>query len=528
MVKTESWARRSAVLLITCLLLLLAVISAGCLVDEETEPGDTDRIPRDRRNATLDVSGDVNDPSVFTLADLVALGTDDFEATFVNSVGTTETANYTGVRMQKVLDEVGPKASAEVVSIIASDGYGVDLFLSDVSDDTYLAMKKDGEWQDLANDGAIRVVDTNLMSVYWVRHVVDLTLGPSFAMPISGLANITEPITAAYVHSNGEDVEWQEGERTRTGRGIPMEEIIEMVDADTQWGLLLDVMRSEGGYSPQELQDFLGDHAYYLAESLGRFSIIRDGKIWTAPVAAINVTPGVKVYGDVGHQKCMTLREIMGLPIRDVDYMGSTYRGAALEMVLLEAGSVPGVDAVEIIASDGYSAVFPYWNVTNATLAYEKDGEPLGPDDGYLRVVDSSRPSNFHVSQVQLIRVFKSDPIQVEGSQDVGFNASSVLTIGFVDGNANDSVSYNDGRRDRTYPATPWRTVLDKLRFDANVTWFLNISTADGTVFNWSSDELVNATQAGLAVDTRGRYVAVRESNGEVAIDVVAISFSLR
>ena len=204
----------------------MTVMTAGCLVEEEDGSDGKDAIPEDRRDATLEVLGEVEGPALFTLEELIALGTDDFEATFVNSVGTTETANYTGIRMQKVLGKVRPKVSAEVVKIVASDGYGVDLFLSDVSDETYLAFKKDGEWQDLAQDGAIRVVDTNLMSVYWVRHVVNLTLGPSLAIPVSGLVNNTDPITAAYVHENGEEVQWMDGEKTRTGRGIPMKDIV--------------------------------------------------------------------------------------------------------------------------------------------------------------------------------------------------------------------------------------------------------------------------------------------------------------
>ncbi len=414
------------IVLSVLLMLTLAtvLVLSGCLVEEEEGDGGLE-VPEDRRDATLEVVGEVDDPLTLGLEELIDLGTEEFEATFVNAVGTTETANYTGVRLQKVLDLAKVRSTAEIVEVEAEDGYRPGLFLTDVTDDTYLAMLKEGKWQTLVTDGALRLVDTNLPSTYWVRQVVRLNLTVSMSIEVSGLANVTDPISAAHIHANGEEIHWKEGIKNRTGRGIPMIDVLAAIDADIHWGYLIDVHHPVGGSVLVPVQEVLSGGQHYLAEERAQIKYVREGLIWKAPISSISITPGIKVLGEVGEAMCMTVKDLRALPVRDVESGGSTYRGAALEAVIAMAGPDADVDAVNVIGKDGYSAVFPFANLSTTTLAYEVDGTPLGPEDGYLRIVDSARPGNYHVSQVIWLDVYRSIPITIEGG-----DVSKVIDLG--------------------------------------------------------------------------------------------------
>jgi hypothetical protein len=97
---------------------LLAALLVGC---GKTSGG----IPED---AALKITGMVENEVGWTEDQVKAMETKDVEST--NSKG--ETATYTGVSIQALLDMAKPKSDAQTVVYVADDGFTAELPLSDV------------------------------------------------------------------------------------------------------------------------------------------------------------------------------------------------------------------------------------------------------------------------------------------------------------------------------------------------------------------------------------------------------------
>ena len=230
--------KRSGTVLLTFLLVLSLVASAGCLVDEEDE--DDVKVPEDRKDVRLLVDGDVSTPLNLTLQEVVDLGLEDFEATFVNSVGTVITSNHTGVKMQFLMDLAGVDGAVDMMEVEATDGYRALVILTYVSETTHLAVKEEGEWHGLDDLGPLRLVDTNMASVFWVRDIVAIHFRSSTPLEVLGLAMNTDILTVGWIagHTNTE-VSWLEGSKTRTYLGVRMVNVLQAIGADEANGTAL-------------------------------------------------------------------------------------------------------------------------------------------------------------------------------------------------------------------------------------------------------------------------------------------------
>ncbi|NIS13537.1 MAG: hypothetical protein GWN18_15830, partial [Thermoplasmata archaeon] len=214
------------------LLMVGAVLAASGCLDGNDDDDDELVIPGDRTGDSLEISGNVNKSMSITIEGMVEMGLVDFQATFVNSVGTTYTANYTGVLLKDILEAAIPDDGVDVVWLTASDGYRAMLFYADVDDDMYIALMEEDEWNDLSDAGTFRLVDTDLPSVYWVRDIVAIT--PTVSAPIwsGGYTEKQALINVGWIQERAtEEVSWQEGEKTRTYTGVPMSVVLDAIGA---------------------------------------------------------------------------------------------------------------------------------------------------------------------------------------------------------------------------------------------------------------------------------------------------------
>ncbi|HEY7066443.1 MAG TPA: molybdopterin-dependent oxidoreductase [Chloroflexota bacterium] len=137
-------------------------------------------------------------------------------------------------------------------------------------------------------------------------------------------------------------------------------------------------------------------------------------------------SPTVAVEGQVDTPRTYTLADVQALPAESMDpaaldgsqMAGHAYRGVRLYDLLQTAG--PRFDRARnndslrfyavVTGTDGYQAVIawgeldPGFEGKAVLLAYEQDGQPLGPPDGMARlVVPGDQRGGRYVSNVRTI-----------------------------------------------------------------------------------------------------------------------------
>jgi DMSO/TMAO reductase YedYZ molybdopterin-dependent catalytic subunit len=506
--------------LMVVLLLTSVLASSGCLVEEEQNG--KPEVPEDRKDRELSLWGNVDNWLNMSFEEVMELGTEDFTATFVNSVGTTFTSNYTGVSLQKIIDKAAPDADVDMVKLIASDGYEAFLFFSWIDETTFIAVKEDGEWNDLDDVGAFRLVDNDLPSVYWVRDITEINLYISQYLTFEGLTNQTRVVNTGWIDANADtEVTWKEGTKNRTYTGVRMLDILEAVDADDVYSNTVHLLDNDDKHTVIPL-DEARDSGVIVVDSRGQYVYVQevDGLVIKA-LKVVLVDAGIRVAGEVGDPRLYShylLKVEVSQIGQFVVYEGKSYSGPNMAMLVAESGPDPTTDAVKVTSGDGYFAVFPLDILTGAVLALEEDGEPLELGFGPYRVVHPDLPGNFHVGWVVDIEVFSSDAINASGL----VNITDAISIGTVHNNADTNVTYNDGRRDRTYAAVTWDTVLDLMDWNTTAT-YINMWDSEDNLVSWDINELQGRMDSGICVDSRGNYVAVRGDTESHVPDLVRI-----
>ena len=347
----------------------LVLSSGGCLVEEE-KPAPP-KVPDDRKAARLVVDGQVATPLNWTLEQVFDAGMEDFTATFVNSVGTTKTSNFTGVRIRTILDLTHLNATAEILEVEASDGYIATIFLSDVTATTYLALKEEGQWQNLSDQGAMRLVDTQMGSVYWVKQVVALHLKASATLKLSGHVYYNKPsssdqsITAGYLYSHATtNVTWKEGTKTRSGRGMSWPELRTGVNI-TGWMLDLVVPGKDRIVrNASDTTDFLA------IDSRGRFVYVDDGRLLATGLTELRALNGIHIHGNVTKELNITTTDIAidVLPSELVIHPWGVGAGPSLASVIGLAGLGTGVGSVVVGPGNGTELEISVDNLTHYFL----------------------------------------------------------------------------------------------------------------------------------------------------------------
>ncbi len=525
------WNRRAAVLL--ALSMMLAVLAtAGCL-DSGEEEEEKLEVPDDRAGKTLRLLGvepeGPNRKNV-TIEEIVKMGLEDFEATFINSVGTTFTANYTGVLLRDLLDLVSPYEGVDVIVIRARDGYEATLFYADMDDDMYITLLEEGKWNDLSDAGVFRLVDTDLPSAYWVRDISSITVRKSPAIWTGGYTEEKWLINIGWILEHAsQEVSWQEGEKTRTYTGVPMSEVLTAVGADDTVSDSLALGTMSKILEPTSIAA-AKEHGVLLVDSRGRYVYFEGpGEPRVDVIERFYVGTLLTIDGEVGQPYTMDNLRFADnsdtkVPWENVTFNDVDYLGTPLSWLVASAAPNATADAVRIMAGDDYYAVFPLANLSSALLAFmiiDEWGSPLPLDLGPFRIIDASRPGPFHVGWVIRIEVFTSEPIVGSGL----VNVSEIIDIGHIDGNADTQITYNDGRKDRTYNALTWDAVLNSM--DANTTaTTLKLVDGDGDSVEWDIEDLLDRADSGICVDSRGNYVAYRGDNDEAFFGLVSIVVS--
>jgi DMSO/TMAO reductase YedYZ molybdopterin-dependent catalytic subunit len=520
-------ASRRTLAVLAALFVMGAVLAAsGCLDSGDDDDDKKLVIPDDRKGDKMVMTGDVDQVTEVTIEEIVAMGLVDFEATFVNSVGTTFTANYSGVLLSDLLDLAGPSDDADILQVQAGDGYKATLYLGDVDDTTYMVLREEKEWNDIDDAGVFRIVDTDLPSTYWVRDVEALNVVISQPIWSGGYTDERWLLDVGWIKEHASrEVSWTEGEKTRTYNGVPMDEVLTAVGADETITDTLSLGTMDKIHEPVDLAvarekgvllvDSRGDYVYYQGPEDERVD----------KVSRFYVGTLVSVGGEVGDPYTMDVLALsdndqIDVPMEVFNLSGVFYLGTPLSWLVAHAAPDPTADAVQVIAGDGYSAVFPLANLSSAVLAFmTEEDEPLAIDLGPLRILDGLRPGPFHVGWVVEIRVFTSEPLAVSGV----INETDAISLASIDAQQDTTVTYNDGKKDRTYPALTWDRFLDLLDADMSTATHLNVTNSNDDVVTWDMGELLGNLDAGICVDSSGRFMAVYEELGDYVFDVVSI-----
>jgi DMSO/TMAO reductase YedYZ molybdopterin-dependent catalytic subunit len=115
-------------------------------------------------NTTLAVKGLVTTPLTLTLADLQAMN-----VTTVNAELKGTASDYTGVKLNDILDKAGPKPEAQTVVLTGADGFQGEVALADVKacQDCLVGFQAAGGFQ---------MVMPGQSNKAWVRDVVSIEL----------------------------------------------------------------------------------------------------------------------------------------------------------------------------------------------------------------------------------------------------------------------------------------------------------------------------------------------------------------
>lgn len=152
---------------LTVLSILLLVLVAACGEDAgestTTAAVTTTAVPGD---AALIVTGSVAAEQAYSIDTLRALEAVTLTLEHPKN-GPTE---YTGIRLNSLLDLAGIDATATTVTLVASDGYSIDIPLSDVRACADCLVAFVGE-------GALSMAMPGMGSSAWVKDIVEIAAG---------------------------------------------------------------------------------------------------------------------------------------------------------------------------------------------------------------------------------------------------------------------------------------------------------------------------------------------------------------
>jgi len=127
---------------------------------------------------TIQVKGNVNNPTTLTIAQLEALPSTSLQVTLSSSSHQEENGvfNYTGVSLRELLNKAEVNSNAVSVYVQAQDGYGSTLTITEaLNQNTVIAYQKDGAALTLLKDGgegSMRlIIGDDQYAQRWIRGV---------------------------------------------------------------------------------------------------------------------------------------------------------------------------------------------------------------------------------------------------------------------------------------------------------------------------------------------------------------------
>lgn len=132
---------------------------------------------------TLQIKGDVNNPSNLTYTELTAYHSVTQEVTVSSSSHHTDDGNYTytGVTLKEILTQAQVDSNATAVYVQASDGYGTTLTIQEAEKDSvFIAYLKEGKALTLLSEGGEGpfrlIISSDEFAQRWVRGVVSISV----------------------------------------------------------------------------------------------------------------------------------------------------------------------------------------------------------------------------------------------------------------------------------------------------------------------------------------------------------------
>jgi DMSO/TMAO reductase YedYZ molybdopterin-dependent catalytic subunit len=155
---------------------LPAEIPGYAQLDETTGLHVTGRVPEiDFSAYRLSVTGLVENPVSFTYEELRCMPKVTAEPLLVCRGLFEDSASWSGVLMDEILQEAQPLEEAQWVSLISADGYQVDISLSVAMDgESFLAYEWEGETLPMLHGFPLRAVIPTREGLYWAKWLVEL------------------------------------------------------------------------------------------------------------------------------------------------------------------------------------------------------------------------------------------------------------------------------------------------------------------------------------------------------------------
>jgi DMSO/TMAO reductase YedYZ molybdopterin-dependent catalytic subunit len=134
--------------------------------------------PAQTGEGTLQIKGQVNNPSNTTFSQLEAMASTTVQVTLSSSSRPSDNGvfNYKGVKLSELLTDAGVASNATSVFVQASDGYGTSIPIQDaMKQDTIIAYQKDDQPLSALKDGGegpVRlIIGSDQFAQRWVRGV---------------------------------------------------------------------------------------------------------------------------------------------------------------------------------------------------------------------------------------------------------------------------------------------------------------------------------------------------------------------
>ncbi len=124
----------------------------------------------------LSVSGDVNNPTIFTYKDLVKLPQDELNDILMEkSRGEDEFRSFSGVKLSTLFEKVDGPANPTTIIATAADGYQIEISADEMVDGM-IALKDGGDWITKTDptSGPIRLVFPATPANRWVFQVIEI------------------------------------------------------------------------------------------------------------------------------------------------------------------------------------------------------------------------------------------------------------------------------------------------------------------------------------------------------------------
>lgn len=128
----------------------------------------------------LSITGAVENPTVFTFADLAELPMIDLNDILMEkSRGEDEFRSFSGVELSLLMDRVGATDNFSSITAKAADGYAIEIPVDEMVDGI-VALKDGNEWiiKSDPNAGPIRLVFPATHANRWVFQVAEIIVNP--------------------------------------------------------------------------------------------------------------------------------------------------------------------------------------------------------------------------------------------------------------------------------------------------------------------------------------------------------------